>query len=59
VQLLLGAGVAVAAVRGHRAHDAGERGVDAADCRGDERRVGRIAQVHAVVERDPVRVVAD
>ena len=58
-QLLVDLGFAVAAVRGHRPHRPAEQGLDPADRRGQQRRVGRVAQVHAVVEHDPVDVVDD
>ena len=43
--------------RGDRAHHPTEQGVDAGDRRGQQRRVGRVALVHAVIEHDPPGVV--
>ena len=52
-------GFAVAAVGGHRAGRLAEQRGDPGDGRGQQRRVGRVALVHVVVEHDPVGVVGD
>jgi len=58
-QLLVDLRFAVAAVRGDRAHHLPEQGLDTPDRRGQHRRVGWVALVHAVIEHDPVDVVDD
>ena len=52
-------GVAVAAVGGHRGGDQPEPLGDPFDRGHEQRPVGRVADMHAAVEHDPVDVVGD
>jgi len=58
-QRLLDAGLAVAAVGGHRLGGAAEQPRDPADRRRQQRGVCRVALVHVVIQHDPVHVVHD
>ena len=59
VERVVDGGFAVAAVGGDCTRGATEPGFDAFDGGGQQRRVGRVADVHAVVHDDAVAVVDD
>jgi hypothetical protein len=57
LEVVFDGGFPVATIRGDRPWDMSEPGSDATDGRCQQRRVGRLADVHAVVQHDTIGVV--